>query len=581
MDHNIHKYQKRPRYDPKSGPYIPGYILATRSFTIQEMVCILLCVLLFFISTFFYSFAEPETNVILNLKRQRLTHRNPKTTTTAAVTTTTEASLPQMQNQDIKNDDSDPRSRLKLDKNDRLYPYMGSLNLCIPMGKEYASDCHHLDGTTDVDLEGCKDFMYGQGGNTINFKEGSCWVKQCRRASIRPDHGQGQWNVYSTLCSAGYDWDTHKVIAPIAAPRQISEPFPNPIDFKNRASLDNRSIFVVFATFREKRCVRTLHSMYTQAKRPDLLYVGIFQQHHPDDLDCKDWSEFCPNKNEEFCKYKDHVRITRVHSDDSKGPAVARGYAEELYEGEEFTLQVDAHCTFVHHWDSKFIDEFFEVQNEYAVFSTYPKAERDLDRQVTSCPVICNSMIQSTGMLRNDRANEMPLKGKQYLSPFWAAGLSFSRGHRITNVPNDKYMDFLFDGEESDIAMRLFTHGYDVYAPRGSYVYHYYTSPQQNKKKKIKKFWDEGDWNFKNSVVERARRRFFLKIGDTKKIEKYIDINDVSLEEITKFGIGTQRTVQQWLDFAGINFAMKSVLNRCNDIRTRKLKRMPTRDEET
>eukprot|EP00493_Phyllostaurus_siculus_P003999 UN04019 len=102
--------------------------------------------------------------VILNLKRQRLTHRNPKTTTTAAVTTTTEASLPQMQNQDIKNDDSDPRSRLKLDKNDRLYPYMGSLNLCIPAGKEYASDCHHLDGTTDVDLEGCKDFMYGQGG---------------------------------------------------------------------------------------------------------------------------------------------------------------------------------------------------------------------------------------------------------------------------------------------------------------------------------------------------------------------------------------------------------------------------------
>ena len=99
----------------------------------------------------------------MNLKRQRLTHRNPKTTTTAAVTTTTEASLPQMQNHDVK-DDSDPRSRLKLDKNDRLYPYMGALSLCLPMEKEYASDCHHLDGTTDVDLEGCKDFMYGQGG---------------------------------------------------------------------------------------------------------------------------------------------------------------------------------------------------------------------------------------------------------------------------------------------------------------------------------------------------------------------------------------------------------------------------------
>eukprot|EP00494_Astrolonche_serrata_P034020 UN34289 len=147
-----------------------------------------------------------------------------------------------------------------------------------------------------------------------------------------------------------------------------------------------------------------------------------------------------------MCQYKDHVRITRVDSSTSKGPAVARGFAEELYQNEDFTLQVDAHCTFVKDWDQKFKSEWFELQTEYAVLSTYPKGERSLNDAVTTVPVICNSSIQNSNMLRNERALEMPIKF--HISPFWAAGLSFSRGHRIVNVPNDKYLDYLFDGEE-------------------------------------------------------------------------------------------------------------------------------------
>ena len=48
----------------------------------------------------------------------------------------------------------------------------------------------------------------------------------------------------------------------------------------------------------------------------------------------------------------------------------------------------------------------------------------------------------------------------------------------------------MFDGEEFDMAMRLFTWGYDIYAPNISVMYHYYTSPEENKNRNISKFWD-------------------------------------------------------------------------------------------
>eukprot|EP00494_Astrolonche_serrata_P027782 UN28046 len=134
-------------------------------------------------------------------------------------------------------------------------------------------------------------------GNTINFKDmDACWIKKCDKASIIPDHSQGGWNVYSSLCANVYNFENEELNVQIQHKQQldIGRELDKPINFNDPRDLADRSIFVVFATYREVRCVRTLHSMYSQAERPDLLYVGIFQQNAPEDPDCLDWSEHCP-----------------------------------------------------------------------------------------------------------------------------------------------------------------------------------------------------------------------------------------------------------------------------------------------
>lgn len=69
------------------------------------------------------------------------------------------------------------------------------------------------------------------------------------------------------------------------------------------------------------------------------------------------------------------------------------------------------------------------------------------------------------------------------LQPFWAAGLSFSRGHFAIRVPYDPYLPMVFGGEEIEIAIRGFTFGYDFYAPRSSVVFHEYSENSERRRK--------------------------------------------------------------------------------------------------
>ena len=112
------------------------------------------------------------------------------------------------------------------------------------------------------------------------------------------------------------------------------------------------------------------------------------------------------------------------------------------------------------------------------------------------------------------------------LEPYWAAGFSFSRGHFKLRVPYDAYQPMVFQvsavqcsavqgkgvewsavtyiewtilicilinisslqGEEINVGIRGFTHGYDFYAPRDSVVFHEYAQ-KSSRRKKIPMFW--------------------------------------------------------------------------------------------
>lgn len=57
-------------------------------------------------------------------------------------------------------------------------------------------------------------------------------------------------------------------------------------------------------------------------------------------------------------------------------------------------------------------------------------------------------------------------------SAFWAAGFSFSRGDLVREVPYDPHLPFLFFGEETAMALRMWTRGFDIFAPDVHVLYH-------------------------------------------------------------------------------------------------------------
>ena len=75
---------------------------------------------------------------------------------------------------------------------------------------------------------------------------------------------------------------------------------------------------------------------------------------------------------------------------------------------------------------------------------------------------------------------------------FFAAGFSFARGHRITNVPYDYYTPYLFDGEETSLGVRAWTHGYDLIQPDRDIITHLYI-PSHSPLRPV--FWDSPNWN--------------------------------------------------------------------------------------
>jgi hypothetical protein len=126
----------------------------------------------------------------------------------------------------------------------------------------------------------------------------------------------------------------------------------------------------------------------------------------------------------------------------------------------------------------------------------------------------------------------------------------------------------LFDGEEFDMAMRLFTHGYDIYAPNETPLYHFYSSPAMNKQMGIQKFWDY-QWGKRFPIMFKSTRRIRHKMGLPEILNQDPKINDTDLTDFQKYAPGHKRTVQQYLDYAGIDYVHKKVKGACKEVRNK------------
>lgn len=298
-------------------------------------------------------------------------------------------------------------------------------------------------------------------------------------------------------------------------------------------------IFVSIASYRDSECPMTIKSLFSQAENPDRIHIGLCQQNKDDDVDCYDNSE-----------RKDQIKIKKYKHLQAKGPTYARYICSTLWDGEEYYLQIDSHMDFEKNWDTTAINLLNNCKklSPKPVLTHYPPSKTDKSGLLS---YMCNSSFNSNN-IPTFTSGLISHREDNLQSPFTAAGLLFLESHFLEACPFDPYLPYLFQGEEILFSARLWTNGYDFYLPLKNLCKHSYTRSDSPK------FWtDVKDWSkTQNESLKRAK--YILKWIDEK------ELNEESKKELEKYGLGKERSIEDYFKFAGIDYKNKKGTNYCS-----------------
>jgi hypothetical protein len=293
------------------------------------------------------------------------------------------------------------------------------------------------------------------------------------------------------------------------------------------------SIFVSVAAYREFDLVNTLRDMLAQAEDASRLRICVCWQHAAgDSLDGLDADP--------------RIVVIDVPYAESRGVCWARNLIQQRYAGETYTLQIDGHHRFAPHWDSRMIRMVEQLREEgisKPILTGYapgfepwndPQGRTNavwglgLDRFEAEGVVFMQPLIPRTPPTR-------PLPCR-----FWSAHFSFTLGCFNEEVIIDPHG--YFHAEEIVTCVRAWTHGYDLFTPHETLIWHEYS-----RKGRTCHWDDHPDWGLRHGkAVDRYRRQF--------------GIDGTALIDCAPYGFGTKRTIRDYERFAGVEFATRGVL---------------------
>mmetsp|Transcript_106611 Transcript_106611/g.318648 ORF Transcript_106611/g.318648 Transcript_106611/m.318648 type:complete len:522 (+) Transcript_106611:47-1612(+) len=352
-------------------------------------------------------------------------------------------------------------------------------------------------------------------------------------------------------------------------------------------------IYLSFAAFRDsERCARTLGWALEKAKYPDRLRFRVLQAYQEGkEVSCAErftrfyLRKFCQTRPDPSSCQQDVLGRTRMWTvplQEGNGPAHQRGLLNEFVDKEEtdaFCLTTDSHMDFHHDWDEISFSDWLSVENEFAVLTAYPMAMTSGQEQLFAAShVDLCGYFPEDGIPRGFGGGNLHTAAgdRPYLTMNWAAGWSFHRCHADRNVPVDKHLRSIFTGEEIDRAVRLWTHGYDLYLPSKMSIYHNYSAANQE-------FWAfNRAGQAENKRISRQRLATLLEL-DPEVAER------IPVEELGPFGLGKQRTLEEYILWSRMDLGSKHwhsvlmstgkqpVTTARHDI-CQKLQRVPVRD---
>jgi hypothetical protein len=297
------------------------------------------------------------------------------------------------------------------------------------------------------------------------------------------------------------------------------------------------TIFVQIASYRDPQLIPTIKDLLDNAKYPKNIRLGICRQYHPDDK----FDDLTEYENDE------RFRILNVLYSASTGVCWARNQVQQLYDGETYTLQIDSHMRFEKDWDKTLINMLKGLQEEgykkpllTGYVSSYDP-DNDPEGRVTEPWRMVFDRFTPEGVVFF--LPEVIPGWKELTKPirtrFYSAHFCFTLGEFSLEVQHDP--EYYFHGEEISIAVRAFTHGYDLFHPHRIVLYHEYT-----RKGRTKQWDDDKTWYLKNNTSHSKNR-------------KVLGIDGEKYEDDLKYGFGKERTIRDYEKYSGILFERRSV----------------------
>ncbi|WP_455814274.1 GlcNAc-transferase family protein [Pseudomonas graminis] len=316
-------------------------------------------------------------------------------------------------------------------------------------------------------------------------------------------------------------------------------------------------IFVSIASYRDSELIPTLVDMVSQSANPQSLHISICWQ-------CEDDISMFLDQGMKLTQQRLHhgfnlyvfsyrnavIQVISVHYYQSEGACWARHIAETLYDDEEYFMQIDSHCRFIVDWDSQMINSLGHLAtlSPKPVLTGYPPAYQPdkLDEK-------SNDLIR---LMFRGFSQEKILQLSPYVmtedipSPirgsYLAGGFIFSLGCFVTEIPNDPQI--FFEGEEIAMAVRAFTHGYDIYHPDKVLLWHFYGRQDHVKvwtdhsnEAKTKGSVDQAWWE--RDAISKNRVKALLGHQTTERCDHGI------------YCLGEQRSLSDFERTAGVDFS--------------------------
>ena len=296
-------------------------------------------------------------------------------------------------------------------------------------------------------------------------------------------------------------------------------------------------IFVQIAAYRDPQLIPTIKSMLEKAKKPKNIIIGIARQFHPED----GFDDLTEYEND------DRFRILNIPHTESKGVCWARHQVQQLYGGEEYTLQIDSHMRFEKDWDDtliKMIKRLQKLGHKKPLLTGYVSSfdpDNDPEGRVNEPWRMAFDRFTPEGVvfflpevIPDWTKIKDPIPAR-----FYSAHFCFTLGRFSTEVQHDP--EFYFHGEEISITVRAYTHGYDLFHPNKVVIWHEYT-----RKGRTKQWDDDKEWYLKNTACHKKNRQL-LGIDGEKYDGDYYD------------WFGKERTIRDYEKYAGLLFETRAV----------------------